>query len=511
MAKEKTTNGSKRPNKRVEKAASSSAEAMKRIIGERSAAGGDDNKSTIDYLRESLAYEPVTLWDLRSGAEIAEAMQMSRSYQAFLDRAKTERAYVKETIARLEEAGFVPLDEQQRLLPGDRIYRPIRGKGLVAAVIGASPVTEGFNIVGAHIDSPRVDLKPRPLYDDAELILFKTHYYGGIKKYQWTSRPMALHGVVIRADGTTVDICVGEAEDDPVFCFTDLLPHLGRDQMKKTAAEVVTGEELNLLVGARPLPDRGERRFSLGLLKLLNEKYGITERDLLTAELEIVPAGRARDVGFDRALIGAYGQDDRICAWTAIEALAGLETTSRTAVVLLTDKEEIGSVGNTGAQARSYENVLLDIMQRICGKADERLWRYGLEASGMLSADVCNGFDPTFPSVSDKRNNAHLGQGVALMKVTGRGGKGGASDCSAEFMHEVTRVFDDAGVVWQVAELGRVDQGGGGTIAHFFARLGMNVLDCGVPLLSMHAPFEVSHVLDLREACAAYTAFLSRR
>ena len=487
------------------------AQALRQMMDEREAAG-EGGRGAAAYLLDGLGYEPTTLWDHRSEEEVAEARAMATRYKGFLDRAKTEREYVSEAIAMLEEAGFIDLDRLETLEPGQRVYRSIRGKGLAVAVIGERPVSDGFNLVAAHIDSPRVDLKPRPLYEDSDLVLFKTHYYGGIKKYQWTSRPMALHGVVHRQDGTAVTICVGEDDDDPVFCFTDLLPHLAREQMKKGASEVVTGEQLNLLVGAQPYPEKGERRFSLGLLQLLNERYGIVERDLLSAELEIVPAGRARDVGFDRALIGAYGQDDRVCAWTAVEALMRMgDERGRTAVVLLTDKEEVGSAGNTGAQGRPYESFLQALFQGLSGAHDERAWRRAIEESAMLSADVVNGFDPTFPSVSDKLNNAFLGKGVTLLKATGSGGKGGASDASSEYMSLVTRLFDRHDVVWQTAELGRVDAGGGGTVAKFFANLGMEVIDCGVPLLSMHAPFEVSHILDVYETERAYRIFLEKR
>ncbi len=471
----------------------------------------EEQESAGKALLAQLGYVSDLLWDRYSEEEILKAREHASAYKTFLDQAKTEREFVKKAVEKLEQSGFVALDSLKDgdLKPGKRVYQIQRHKALCAAVIGQEDLEKGFHIVGAHIDSPRVDLKPHPLYEDQELAYFKTHYYGGIKKYQWTTRPLALHGVVTRADGTQVSLAVGESEDDPIFAFTELLIHLSREQMQKKATEVVTGEELNLLVGSEPYPEKIERRFCLGLLKYLYERYGITERDLITAELEIVPAGKARDLGFDRSMIAAYGHDDRICSWTGLEALTQLSDTPRqTAVLILTDKEEVGSQGNTGAQSRVFETFLLELLAMSQdGSHNERQFRRAIEASAMLSADVTNGIDPTFPSVSDRYNDARLGHGIAILKATGSGGKGGANDASSEFMTWVGRVFDQAEVAWQAAELGRVDAGGGGTVAKYFSNLGMDVIDCGVPLLCMHAPQEIAHVLDLHETIRAYEAF----
>lgn len=459
--------------------------------------------------KKLLTAEYPNLWDVAKEEEVEEAMAFAEDYCSFLDLAKTEREFVQVTVEAVEELGFVPLSEKKSLRAGDKVYHSVHGKGMVLAVIGKQSIEKGFRILGAHIDSPRADLKPAPVYEEGDLALFKTHYYGGIKKYQWTARPLALHGMIVRKDGSKLVVNIGEKEEDPVFCFTDLLPHLGREQMKRPAPELIAGEELNVLVGGRPYPDpETAGRFKLGLLKLLYEMYGITEKDFVTAEIEVVPAGRARMVGFDRSFIGGYGQDDRVCAYTSLQALCAVEKPQQTTVCMLTDKEEIGSNGNTGAQSRLYEDMLSELFALQSKSFDLNAFHRCLANTKMLSSDVINGFDPTFASVSDPHNTAYMGRGICIEKYTGSGGKYGASDASAELMHEITHLFDAAGVPWQTGELGKVDAGGGGTICQVVASWGIQAVDCGVPVLSMHAPFEVTHTLDVYYTYRAYKAFL---
>jgi aspartyl aminopeptidase len=371
---------------------------------------------------------------------------------------------------------------------------------------------EGFNMIGAHVDSPRLDLKPNPMYESDDLTLLKTHYYGGIKKYQWAATALSLHGVVILKDGTTVKLSIGENEGDPVFTITDLLPHLGADQMKKTAAEVIEGEELNVLIGSMPFPggEDVKERFKLGVLNLLYEQYGITERDLVTAEIEIVPATKARCVGFDRSMVGGYGQDDRVCAYTALRALLDAETPlKRTGMVILYDKEETGSGGITGARSQLFPSIQRRMVRAMLGREPSAIeLQDQIEKSTMLSSDVSNAYDPTFASVSDPKNNTYAGRGIAFFKYTGARGKGGTSDANAEYFNEVTRLLDEHDVPWQTGELGRVDQGGGGTVAIYQADLGISVIDCGVPVLSMHSCFEVTSKIDVYKTYVAYKVFL---
>lgn len=460
-------------------------------------------------LKDQLFAEYKNLWEVASAEEKDNTFAFADEYKRFLDLAKTEREFVLAAIESLEELGFVAIETKKRLQPGDKVYASIRGKGLMAAVIGRQQVAAGFNILGAHVDSPRVDLKPCPVYEDSDLVFFKTHYYGGIKKYQWTAIPLAIHGVAFREDGSKVSICVGEDPDDPVFTFSDILPHLGQEQMSRKANEIVKGEELNLLVGSIPYEDaEATSRFKLGFLQLLFEQYGLKEKDLVTAELQIVPAFRARDVGFDRSCVGAYGHDDRVCAYPALVAVADQEEPEKTVVCMLTDKEEIGSVGNTGAHSRMYENFLIELYTKENGAYDELGYAKALENTRLLSADVCNGYDPTFSSVSDPRNNAYIGRGICLEKYTGSRGKSGASDSNAEFFASVVRILRAGEIPWQTGELGKVDAGGGGTIAYIMANKGMEVLDCGVPVLSMHAPFEVISKIDLYYTYLAYKCFI---
>ncbi len=462
-------------------------------------------------LEESLLNKYKNLYDVYDPAKQQSAFSFAEDYKSFLDQSKTEREAVRSSITLLNNLGFVDIRTKEQLVPGDKVYSSIHGKGLMAAVIGEGKAKEGFNILGAHVDSPRLDLKPNPIYEDTDMVYFKTHYYGGVKKYQWTTVPLALHGIVVKQDGSTVEIAIGEREEDPVFMLTDLLIHLSREQLTKKASEVVTAEELNLLVGGRPVPYKDvSERFKLGLLLILKEKYGISERDFVTAEIEIVPAARARDVGFDRTFIAAYGHDDRVCAYPALRAVAAQEKSAKTVMLMLTDKEEIGSVGNTGAQSQEYETFMADVYAKSEGGYDELGFLRTLEKSKMLSTDVTNGYDPTFASVSDKRNSALMGYGVTLSKYTGSGGKSGASDANSEFMAEVVHMLDREELPWQTGELGKVDAGGGGTISKYAAQRGMEVLDCGVPVLSMHAPVEVIHKLDLYSTYQMYKAFIEK-
>ena len=459
-------------------------------------------------LKKQLSVEFKNIWDTCSKDDRTFAYEFAEEYKKFLDLAKTERECVITAVESVESLGFVDIGTVETLKPGDKVYKSVRGKGIAMAVIGRKPLRDGLNLVGAHIDAPRLDLKPIPLYEESDLVFFKTHYYGGIKKYQWAAIPLAIHGIVVKNDGTTVTITVGEDPTDPVLTITDLLPHLGAEQMGRKASDVIKGEELNILIGGLPYPDpETSGRFKLAMLQLLNSRYGIFEKDLVTAELEIVPAYPARDVGLDASMIGAYAQDDRVCSFTALAAVCDMEAPQRTAVCILFDKEEIGSEGNTGAQSRQYENFLFELLVK-SGSGREPLDRQiMLENCKLLSADVTNAFDPTFASVSDAKNNSYLGRGICLVKYVGSRGKSGTSDANSEFFAEVVRSFEKNGIPWQTGELGKVDMGGGGTIAKYFANLGMEVIDCGVPVLSMHSPFEITSKIDVYFTYLAYKAF----
>ncbi len=474
----------------------------------------DRKKDPAEELRKQLTFSFKNLWDPDNQEEIKAIMAFCEDYKVALDQGKTEREFVDYAVDWLEEEGFTAFNSSSELKPGDRVYETLHGKALVAAVIGSGDPLEGFNLVGAHIDSPRLDLKPNPLYESDELTFLKTHYYGGIKKYQWAATPLSLHGVVILKDGKTVKLNIGEKEEDPVFTITDLLPHLGADQMKKTAKDVIEGEELNVLFGSLPLTGDAEvkERFKLGILKLLFDQYGITERDLVTAEIEIVPATKARCVGLDRSLIGAYAQDDRVCAYTALRALVDLEVPlKRTGLVVLYDKEETGSGGITGARSQLVPSVQKRMVRALLGREPSAIeLQDQIEKSTMLSSDVSNAYDPTFASVSDPRNNTYAGRGIAFFKYTGSGGKYNTSDANAEYFNEVTRLLDENKVPWQTGELGKVDQGGGGTVAIYQADLGMSVIDCGVPVLSMHACFEITSKIDVYTTYQAYKTFLEK-
>ena len=451
-------------------------------------------------------------WTAYDEAGLARIEAFARDYCAFLNAGKTERECVALAVAAAKAAGYADLmdcvKQGRRLAAGDRVYVNWMNKSFCAFVLGAEPITEGMNILGAHIDSPRIDVKANPLYEECDLAYLDTHYYGGIKKYQWVAQPLALHGVLCRKDGTTVTVAIGEDAGDPVFYISDLLPHLAQEQMTKTAAKVVEGEDLNLIIGGRPVEGEDKDGVTRGVLAILKDKYGVEEEDFLSAELEIVPAGKARDVGFDRSMIAAYGHDDRVCAYPSLQALLDFEGTPRYALgCILTDKEEIGSVGATGMNSHFFENVVAELCALAGAEGDLNL-RRTLRNSRMLSSDVSAGFDPNFSAAFEKKNAAYLGRGACFSKFTGSRGKSGSNDANAEYIAQLRRMLDDDGVAYQVTEMGRVDLGGGGTIAYMCAKYGMNVIDCGVAVISMHAPYELISKVDLYEAYRCYCTFL---
>jgi len=463
-------------------------------------------KSEYDYLTA----EYPNIWKKATDPEVKSIMLFADRYKSFLDTAKTEREVNRHAIEMAEKKGFSNICNSSELKTGDRVYSSVKGKGLLLSVIGKRPMTDGFNILGAHIDSPRLDLKPNPLYEDEEMVFLKTHYYGGIKKYQWTTIPLAIHGVMIRKDGTEIIVTIGENDNDPVFYITDLLPHLGAEQMSRKGTDIVKGEDLNILIGGRPLSADQDvkNEYKISILKLLNEKYNIVEKDLVSAELEVVPAMKARDVGFDRSFVAAYGHDDRVCAYPALIAILDQKNPEKTSICMLSDKEEIGSYGNTGAESKLYENFFVELFAKTTGGYDELGFRKALSSAKMLSADVSNGFDPKYASVSDPKNSAYMSHGIKIEKYVGSRGKSGTNDANAEFIAEVIRVFDKRNIKWQTGELGKVDEGGGGTISAFMSGYGLDVLDCGVPVLSMHAPYEVISKADLYMTYLAYKAFI---
>ena len=439
---------------------------------------------------------------------------IGKLYINFLGAGKTEREAHDEGVRLLETAGFKDLVQFEKgsakLAPGDRVYKSCAGKTLMAVVIGKKPLEAGMQIVGAHTDAPRIDIKQNPLYEAGDMALLDTHYYGGIKKYQWVTIPLALHGVFVRPDGKKITVTIGENPSDPVLCITDLLPHLAADQNKKTLAEGIEGENLDVIVGSRPVSEKGRKeKIKHAVLKILNEKYGVTESDFLSAELELVPADKPREAGLDRSMVLGYGQDDRVCAYAGLKALIDLKGVPEyTSVVLLCDKEEIGSVGATGMASNFFENTSAELVNLTSDGYSELTLKRALSNSWMISADVNALFDPLYAGVSEKKNSAILNHGVCLTKYGGARGKSGSSDANAEFVAQIRRIFDKAGVIWQTGELGKVDQGGGGTIAWLMARYGMQVVDCGVGLLSMHAPMELAGKLDIYMAYKAYLAFL---
>lgn len=456
---------------------------------------------TTDELRESLLYAPKNGYSEYT-PEKREAMnEYCKRYAAFMDACKTEREATAWATRAAEAHGFKPAVPGMEVKPGDKIYMNNRGKSFLIAVIGTEPLSEGANICAAHVDSPRLDLKPQPLYEDSEIAYFKTHYYGGIKKYQWACVPLAIHGVVCKKDGSEVTVTIGEDENDPILVVSDLLIHLAADQMKKTLAEGITGEQLNVILGTEPLEGEGSDLVKLNIMRLLNEKYGMVEGDFRTAELTVVPAGKCREVGLDRSLLGAYGHDDRACAYAELESILNLPTPKHTAVCILADKEEIGSVGISGMQSHAFEYF----MEILCDGQGVKLSQC-FANSFCLSADVSNAFDPNFAETCDRRNNSALNYGVSICKYTGARGKSGASDASAEAMQHVRSTLDAAGVKWQIATLGKVDQGGGGTVAAYMANRNIVTVDAGVPVLSMHAPLELVSKLDCYETMLACRA-----
>ena len=456
---------------------------------------------TNEELRQSLLMEAKNGYTRISDAQRTEMESYCKDYMAFMDACKTEREATAWAVAEAEKQGFKPLTAGAEAKPGDKYYVNNRGKSIMLAVVGSESLAKGANICAAHVDSPRMDLKPNPLYEDSEIAYFKTHYYGGIKKYQWVTTPLALHGVVYRKDGSVVTVTIGEDDSDPILMVSDLLIHLSADQMQKTGAKVITGEQLNVILGTEPLEGEGADLVKLNVMKFLNEKYSLIESDFLSAELTIVPAGRCREVGFDRSLISAYGHDDRVCAYAELEALFTIPTPTKTAVCILADKEEIGSVGISGMQSQYFEHF----MGGLCDAQGVKLFDC-FANSFCLSADVSNAYDPNFAETCDKRNNSLLNYGISICKYTGRGGKGGASDASAEAMGHVRSTLDNAGVIWQIATLGKVDQGGGGTVAAYMANRNIVTVDAGVPVLNMHAPYELVSKLDCYETMLACKA-----
>lgn len=452
-------------------------------------------------------------WKSYDENELGQIDALAKDYRTFLDRGKTERECVDEIVKRITKEGYRDLKElaekEETLKPGDKVYAVLMNKTVILFQLGRLPLSDGMNILGAHLDSPRLDIKQNPLYQDTDFAFMDTHYYGGVKKYQWVALPLAIHGVVVKKDGTAVKIHVGEQEDDPVFFISDLLIHLSGEQLEKKASKVIEGEALDVIVGSKPLSGEETDAVKAGILRILKDTYGIEEEDFLSAELEVVPAGRAREAGFDRSMILAYGQDDRVCVYTSLAAMLEVGQTDRTACCILVDKEEIGSVGATGMQSRFFENTVAEVMA-LAGECGERKLRRCLAASDMLSSDVSAAFDPSYASAFEKKNAAYFGRGMVFNKFTGSRGKGGSNDANAEYIAHIRRIMDDAGVAYQTAELGKVDQGGGGTIAYILALYGMNVIDSGIAVLSMHAPWEATSKADLYETKRGYLAFLEK-
>jgi aspartyl aminopeptidase len=460
-------------------------------------------KTENEILKDKLFYTKKNALEVCDKKTISDGFDFCEGYKAFLNTARTEREAVTEIIRLAEKNGYTEYDCKSKYSAGDKVYYNNRGKSVILSVIGKLPVEQGVKIAAAHIDSPRLDLKPNPLYEDNGIALFKTHYYGGLRKYQWSAIPLALHGVVVKSNGEKVDVRIGDDENDPVFVITDLLPHLAQEQSKRTLAEGIKGEELNIVIGSRPVAgDKESELVKLNVLKILNEKYGMVEEDFLSAELEIVPAFKAVDVGLDRSMIGSYGHDDRVCAYPSMMAQFAVESPEYTTVTVLTDKEEIGSDGNTGLNS-SYLKYFVHNLANMQGGNGE----IALSNSKCLSADVNSCFDPTFSDVFERKNASFLNCGACVTKYTGARGKSGSSDASAEYVGYVRRLLNDAGVVWQTGELGKVDAGGGGTVAMYIANLGVDVVDLGVPVLSMHAPFELVSKMDVYMCYKAVKAF----
>lgn len=465
----------------------------------------DEKSSEIKELKEQLFTRTDKGIASMKDSEIKKADKYCENYKKFIDKSKTEREAVKTAVKMAENMGFKPFEQDKKYIPGDRIYYVNRHKAIALAIIGKKGVKEGVRLAIAHIDSPRIDLKPNPMYESNGLAMFKTHYYGGLKKYQWTALPLSLHGVVIKTDGTKVEINLGEKDDEPCFCITDLLPHLAKEQVQKPMAKVFTGEDLNILAGSRPYDDSGESDLvKLNVMSILNKKYGITEEDFLSAELSFVPALKTRDVGFDESMIGGYGHDDRVCAYPALTAILDTEMPENTVITMLADKEETGSDGNTGMQSDFLRYFIYDL-----AKAEGEEGYRVLSKSKCLSADVNAAFDPTYASVYETQNCSYLNKGVVISKYMGHGGKYDTSDASAEYMGEIRSMLEKNNVSWQTGELGKVDMGGGGTIAKYVANMNVDVIDLGVPVLSMHAPFEIVSKTDVYMAYRAFYCFFN--
>lgn len=456
--------------------------------------------------------ERKNIWLKYDETELAELEKLSQEYRSYLDQGKTEREVIRVSEEMARSQGYKSLQEVllegKTLAAGDKVYATWMKKAIALFHIGNTPMENGMNILGAHVDSPRLDVKQNPLYEDAEIAYLDTHYYGGIKKYQWVTIPLAIHGVVAKKDGSVVEVVIGEDNRDPVVFISDLLIHLSREQLEKSASKVIEGDDLNIIIGNKPLNGEEKDSVKKEVLRLLREKYAIEEEDFLSAELEIVPAGRAREAGLDRSMIMAYGHDDRVCAFTSLVAMLEMESVERTACTLLVDKEEIGSVGATGMQSRFFENTVAELLEAMGGFKDLTLRRC-LANSRMLSSDVSAAFDPTYPQAFEKKNSAFLAKGMVFNKFTGAGGKGGSNDANPEYMADLRRILEESKVTFQTAELGKVDVGGGGTIAYILAHYGMEVIDCGVAVLNMHAPWEVVSKADVYETKRGYVAFLN--
>ena len=460
-----------------------------------------------EELKEKLFNKKDNGWETLDSNQKEEVFDLSKKYMDFLNVAKTEREFIKHARKLANENGYKDIMDFDTLKPGDKIYFVNREKSMYLAIIGEKSIEEGLHIIGSHVDSPRLDLKPNPLYEDTGLAYFKTHYYGGIKKYQWTTIPLSIHGVIVKANGEKIEVNIGEDEEDPIFTITDLLPHLAQEQMEKKLKNGVDGEDLNLLIGSIPYnSSKISEKVKLNILNILNQKYGITEADLTSSEIELVPAFKARSLGFDGSMVAAYGQDDKVCAYTSLHAMMELENVKNTAVCILSDKEEIGSMGNTGMESHMFDFFISEMLNKL-GVNRPNLLDKVFCFSKMLSSDVDAGFDPIYASVSDKHNAGFLGKGISLNKYTGARGKSGASDANAEYVAWVRNILERNNIKYQIAELGKVDIGGGGTIAYIIANKGADVIDCGVPVLSMHAPYEVTSKYDIYSAYKTYKAF----
>ena len=466
-------------------------------------------KNTNEELKTKLFRPTKNGWENLSNDEMNEIFNFSDEYISFLNTVKTEREATKFSENLLIQNGFKNIDDIKDLKEGDKVYTVNRNKSVYAAIIGSEKIESGLNIIGSHIDSPRLDLKPNPLYEDSGFAYFNTHYYGGIKKYQWTAIPLELHGVIVKTNGEKINISIGVNDEDPIFTITDLLPHLAMNQMQKKLSDGVLGEDLNVLIGSIPFGEEKDA-VKFNILKLLNEKYEITEADFLSSELELVPSFKAKSLGFDRSMVAGYGQDDRVCAYTSLKAFVELNNPNKTSVCILADKEEIGSYGNTGMYSMMFDNFISEILNKMNVNKPDLLTKVFCN-SIMLSSDVDAGFDPIYRDVSDISNASFLGRGINLNKYTGSRGKSGASDANAEYVAKIRNIFENANVNYQVSELGKVDTGGGGTIAYILANKGIDVIDCGVPVLSMHAPYEVTSKYDVYSAYKGYKAFLNSK